>query len=142
LPAAWQTPEVFRTTAPTTGNTYWRMFQGGTGAGFERGQLFAVPGQSHFNINAPNGHLRLYTNTLERARLNSNATYTIGGFPAQVKNGSLLLSPDVASFYAQGAPGPYSQLHLADLDYPNFQGGFRPPDVNGITFTGNSAPIA
>jgi hypothetical protein len=105
------TPEVFRTIAPTDGNTYWRMFQGGTTAGFERGQLFAVPGQEHFNINAPMGHLRLYTNSVERARMNENISTTING-SGSFKPGFLGLSP-TGSLWATG-PGPFSRLHLDD----------------------------
>ena len=58
------TPEVFRTIAPTTANTYWRIFQGGTTAGFERGQLFADPANTNFNLNAPNGSFLMHTQTV------------------------------------------------------------------------------
>lgn len=133
LPAANQTGEVFRTTAPTTANTFWRMFQGGTTAGFERGQLFAIPGQDHFNINAPNGHLRLYTNSVERARMNENISTTINT-SSSFKPGFLGLSPG-GSLWSTG-PGPFSRLHLDDgtglITNP-----YRPWMRNGISMTGN-----
>ncbi|MFN3874757.1 MAG: hypothetical protein ACK4L7_02450 [Flavobacteriales bacterium] len=69
FPAAFQvhgdltatlTGEVFRTNAGTSilgapNPTFWRMFHGGSTPADERGQLFAEPGASHFNINAPMG---------------------------------------------------------------------------------------
>ncbi|MCB9169106.1 MAG: hypothetical protein H6594_02010 [Flavobacteriales bacterium] len=80
-----------------------------------------------------------YTDALRRMRLQETATYTIGSFSSLVRDGSLLLSPDVDLFYTNGGPGPFSLLHLADGTGDNSQDlGFRPWMRNGITFTGNS----
>ncbi len=79
-----------------------------------------------------------YTNAIRRITLLPNATYAIGGFPAQVKNGSLLLSPNVDGFYAGGAPGPYTGLHLAAATNSTSQQGYRSNMGNGITLTGNN----
>ncbi|MBK7946101.1 MAG: hypothetical protein IPJ85_12715 [Flavobacteriales bacterium] len=130
-----QTPEVFRTNAPTTASTYWRMFQGGTGAGNERGQLFADPSATHFNINAPQGHLRLHTNTVERMRVNASGSYTIGSFAAQLASGFVGVSPN-STLWSGGGPGPFSRLHLHDGTGPS-TGSYRPWMKNGLTFTGN-----
>lgn len=73
-----------------------------------------------------------------RARLNPTTSYTIGGFPSQNKDGSLLLSPDVNNFLGAGAPGPYSLLHLAAADNTAQQGSYRDWMKTGITFTGNA----
>ncbi|MBK9175464.1 MAG: tail fiber domain-containing protein [Flavobacteriales bacterium] len=126
---------MFRTTAPTTGSTYWRMFQGGIGAGNERGQLFADPSATHFNINAPQGHLRLLTNTTERARINASGSYTIGSFTGQVASGFLGVSPN-STLWAAGNPGPFSRLHLHDGTTVQ-SASYRPWMKNGVTFTGN-----
>ena len=73
---------------------------------------WVLPGNSTVNPTTDylgtqnNADLILRTNAEKRFRLLPDATYTIGGFPAQVKDGSLLLSPDVDGFYAAGAPGP------------------------------------
>jgi hypothetical protein len=79
-----------------------------------------------------------YTNAIRRITLLPNATYAIGGFPAQVKNGSLLLSPNVDGFYAGGAPGPFTGLHLAAATNSTSQQGYRSNMGNGITLTGNN----
>lgn len=138
------TPEVFRTIAPTTGNTFWRMFQGGTTAGFERGQLFAVPGQNHFNINAPNGHFQLHTQSVQRMRLNGNLTGSIGSFTTINRDGFLLLSGQPNAFVDANSRAPFTRLHLIDsvgaavpVNYAQ-EIGYRPWMRNGITFTGNS----
>jgi hypothetical protein len=144
LPAANQTPEVFRTTAPTTGLTSWRMFQGGTTAGFERGQLFADPANTNFNINAPNGGFLLLTQNVQRARLNGNVLGPIGLFPAINRDGFLMLSGQPNAFVNGGSNAPFTRLHLIDgvgpadpITYAQTI-GFRPWQRNGITFTGNS----
>ncbi len=113
MPNGNNTPEVFRTNAPTTGSTFWRMFQGGTGAANERGQLFADPSATHFNINAPQGHLRLLTNTTERVRINASGSYTIGSFAAQLASGFVGVSPN-STLWSGGNPGPFSRMHLHD----------------------------
>lgn len=66
-----------------------------------------------------------------------DATYTVGSFTSQVKNGNLLLSPDVDQFYTNGAPGPFSLLHLAAGTNNAQQQSFRPWMRTGISFTGN-----
>jgi hypothetical protein len=55
-----------------------------------------------------------------------------------VKNGSLLLSPNVDGFYAGGAPGPFTGLHLAAATNNTQQAGYRSNMGNGITLTGNN----
>lgn len=132
------TPEVFRTNAPTTANTYWRMFQGGTTAGFERGQLYAVPGQNHFRMNAPNGALMLMTSTQDRLRLNPTQTYaTLNGYANVNADGNVLISPNAN--FINSTVGPFTRLHLADgvSGANNSALGFRPKMRNGITLTGN-----
>jgi len=150
MPAGNNTPEVFRTNAPTTGNTFWRMFQGGTTAGFERGQLFADPnhqsGYYQFNINAPTGHLQLLTQNVLRARLNGSVTGgSVGPFNGINRAGFLMLSGVPDAFAGTGSQAPFTRMHLIDEEtgfvnpivYAQTQ-GFRPWQRNGITFTGNS----
>ncbi len=138
------TPEVFRTNAPTTGLTYWRMFQGGTTPVFERGQLFADPANSHFNISAPMGSLRLYTSGTERARLNGNLTTSVNGFPLAQRFGYMLLSGQPDAFTNALSRAPFTRLHLVDdtgAPVPNTYAqelGYRPWMRNGVTFTGHS----
>lgn len=81
--------------------------------------------------------LDMRTEDIHRFRLLPDANYTIGGFPTQVKNGSLLLSPDVDQFYLNGANGPYSLLHIADADNNAQQASYRDWMHVGLTFTGN-----
>jgi hypothetical protein len=145
-----QTPEVFRTNAPTTGLTYWRMFQGGTGALDERGQLFANPANRHFHVNSPNGHFQLLTMNVQRARLNGAFTGPIGPhqlieFPAINRDGFFLLSGQPEAFTNVNSRAPFTRLHLVDEETGSTnpvvyaqQHGFRPWQRNGITFTGNS----
>lgn len=147
LPVGFTTGEVFRTNAPAAANTFWRMYSGSPGAGSERGQLFANTGAPHFNINAPNGHFQLWTNTVERARLNSNVTTAMGPlneFPGVIRDGFFLLSGQPDAFTNAASRAPFSRLHLVDnigavapLIYAQ-EHGFRPWQRNGITFTGNS----
>jgi len=144
------TPEVFRTLAPTTGNTFWRMFQGGTTAGFERGQLFAEPANTNFNINAPSGNFLLHTQNVARARLNGNVTGPIGPtpgfqFPNINRDGFFLLSGTANAFTNGLSNAPFTRLHLVDHAVnPNDpvvyaqQHGFRPWQRNRITFTESS----
>jgi len=129
------TPEVFRTNAPTTANTFWRMFQGGTTAGFERGQLFAEPGNSHFNINAPNGHIRWWTGSVERARLNQTGTYLVNNWAVN-SAGFFGLSPDNTLWDPITGTGPFTRQHLHNGGVPQ-QASFRNWMRNGTTFTGN-----
>jgi hypothetical protein len=123
------------------------MFQGGTTVGFERGQLFAEPANSHFNLNAPNGALRFWTNTLERMKIyetgNGSLPLLSGGNVVFPRSGFVGIS-GTPGFFGTGGYGPFSRLHLADQD-PNSEGpnhyalpwGYRTWMRNGITFTGN-----
>ncbi|MFN3876432.1 MAG: hypothetical protein ACK4L7_11035, partial [Flavobacteriales bacterium] len=77
------------------------------------------------------------TEDIRRFRLLPEATYAIGPFGGQVKNGSLLLSPAVDQFYGNNAPGPYTLLHLAAEGGNAQQDSYRPWMNTGITFTGN-----
>jgi hypothetical protein len=79
-----------------------------------------------------------YTNALRRVTLRPNENYTIGSFMSQVKNGHMLLSPDVDQFYAGPARGPFSLLHLAAATDNGQQTSYRPWMNTGITFTGNA----
>jgi hypothetical protein len=145
MPTGNQTPEVFRTNAPTTGLTYWRMFQGGTAPANERGQLFADPANAHFNMNAPSGHLQLWAQNIQRMRLNGAVTGTIGSFANINRDGYLVVSGQPDAFTNTGSRAPFTRLHLVDQEtgllntvvYAQ-QIGFRPWQRNGITFTGNS----
>lgn len=86
-----------------------------------------------------NDPLDIRTEDIHRFRLLPDATYTINtSFTNQVKDGSLLLCPDVDQFYANGAPGPYSLLHLAAATNNAQQAGYRSNMGNGITLTGNN----
>ncbi len=85
-----------------------------------------------------NQPINWFTDAIERLSLLPNATYTIGSFPAQVRDGSLLLSPDVGQFYFNGAPGPFSLLHLASADDNAQVTSFRDWMNTGVTFTGNA----
>ncbi|MCW5900451.1 MAG: hypothetical protein KIT10_14395 [Flavobacteriales bacterium] len=86
------------------------------------------------DLNQP---IEWYTAAVRLLLLLQNATYAIGPFGGQVKNGALLLSPDVDQFYGNGAPGPYSLLHLAAANNNAQQDSYRPWMNTGITFTGN-----
>ena len=65
---------------------------------------WVLPGNSGINPSTDylgtqnNADLVLRSNAISRFRLQADATYTIGSFATQVKNGSLLLSPDVDQF--------------------------------------------
>jgi len=83
-----------------------------------------------------NADLLLRTNAIKRFRLLPDATYTVGSF-SKVRNGSLLLCPKVDNFYINGAPGPYSLLHLAAETNNAQQGSDRGWMDIGVTFTGN-----
>jgi hypothetical protein len=77
-----------------------------------------------------------YTNAIQRMRLQANATYSIGSFTLQAKNGALGLSPN-NTLWVNG-PGPFSRLHLHDGTTSVLQSPYRPWMDNGITFTTNS----
>ncbi len=88
--------------------------------------------------NTDNVPMNIRTEDVRRFRLNYDETYTIGTFGSQVKDGSLLLSPDVDQFYTNGAPGPYSLLHLASEDDNAQEVSYRNWMRTGITLTGNA----
>jgi len=79
----------------------------------------------------------LFTNDVRRFTLLPAATYTIGGFANQVKDGCLLHSPKVDQFYALGGPGPFSIQHVAAIDDNAEQQYYRPWMHVGTTYTGN-----
>jgi Chaperone of endosialidase len=143
--AAVQTSELFTSVAAAGFDHHWRLYTGGTTAGQQRGHLFSLTGETHFNINAPNGALRFHTNTLERMRLYETRTSTISAFTLIPQDGFLLLSGTPDAFTNAGSRVPFTRLHLADqsvnpLDPNQYaqQQGFRPWQRNGITFTGNA----
>ncbi|MCB9168128.1 MAG: hypothetical protein H6595_11720 [Flavobacteriales bacterium] len=104
----------------------------------DTGNGAVVPG-TNFLGSTNNAALDVQTNAIRRLTLIPDATYTIGSFSSLVRDGSLLLSPDVDLFYTNGGPGPFSLLHLADGTGDNSQtNGYRPWMRNGITFSGNS----
>ena len=142
------TGEVFLTNAPTTANTYWRLFHGGTNSSFERGQLFAEPGNSTFNINAPQSHLLFHTLTRRRARINGKVTTHMGPgdpFLNITRDGFMMLSGQADAYVNTASRAPFSRLHLVDDETQILnpvvyaqEHGYRPWQKNGITFTGNS----
>jgi hypothetical protein len=77
-------------------------------------------------------------------RLQQTASYTIGSFNGQEKDGHLLLSPDVNEFFNNltHARGPFSLLHLAAATDNGQEVSYRKWMSTGVTFTGNRAPIA
>lgn len=87
--------------------------------------------------NDANQPIEWYTDAVRRMRLQETAAYGIGSFPSQVKDGSLLLCPKVDGFYSNGAPGPYSLLHLAAASGAAQDDSYRPWMDVGVTFTGN-----
>lgn len=85
--------------------------------------------------------MNIRTQDIRRFTLLPDAAYTIGNpgdFPSQVRDGALLLSPDVDGFISGGAPGPFTALHLAGVGVNWQEQTFRPWMRNGVTFTGNS----
>ncbi len=76
-----------------------------------------------------------FTRATRRMTLRPDASYTIGSFPLQNKNGSLLLCPKVDAFYT-GAPGPFSLFHLAAETNSGQTASYRPWMNIGVTFTG------
>jgi hypothetical protein len=94
-----------------------------------------VPFRIETRANQP---IDLYTNAVRRIMLQPDATYNIGSYPTQVKNGHMLLSPSVANFIAGGPRGPYSILHLAAATNSTQQASYRPWMGTGMTLTGNA----
>lgn len=86
----------------TTQAQFWNRLPGGNNINAAEwlgaDVLSTVPLRIETRANQP---IDWYTNAIHRMRLLPTAVYPIGSFPGQVKTGSLLLSPDVANFYAQ-----------------------------------------
>lgn len=101
------------------------------------GNTAVIPG-TNFLGSINNARLDVITNDIRRFTLLPDATYTIGSFPSQVRDGCLLLSPDVDQFYFNGAPGPFSLLHLAAADDNAQVTSFRDWMNTGVTMTGNA----
>lgn len=128
------TGEVFRTDAPTVGNTNWRMLRGGV----QYGRLFNLDNEQHFNIDALVSQMRIYTNSVLRMAINPAITYgTLGSFAGVNATGFVGICP-TAALWTLPSPGPWSRLHLHD---PNFGGfifdGYRPWMINGMMITGH-----
>ncbi|MCW5897973.1 MAG: hypothetical protein KIT10_01795 [Flavobacteriales bacterium] len=99
---------------------------------------FGLNAVTNFLGNTDAVPMNIRTEDIRRFRLNYDEVYAIGPFGGQVKNGSLLLSPVVDQFYGNGAPGPYSLLHLAAANNNAQEGSYRPWMNTGITLTGNA----
>ena len=84
-----------------------------------------------------NHPIEWYTDAVRWMLLMETGSYGVGGSTSQDKDGFLLLCPDVDQFYSNGAPGPYTTLHLAAADDNAQEAGYRPNMGNGITMTGN-----
>ncbi len=85
----------------------------------------------------PDLAIDMSTSDIHRFRLLPDATYVVNpGLPAKTADGWALLCPDVAGFYSNGAPGPFSLLHLSD-GLTNVMTSDRAWMNIGITFTGN-----
>ncbi len=80
--------------------------------------------------------LDIRTEDIHRFRLLPDATYAINSFGGQVKDGSLLICPDITQF---NGPGPFTRLHLADgiAGLNDHEVIYRDWMKNGITMTGN-----
>lgn len=94
-----------------------------------------VPLMVRHNANQP---IQWFTRAIQRMELSPSRMYGIGNFTNQVKDGALLISPSVANFYASGALGAFSRLHLHDGTTSVLASPYRPWMDNGITFTTNS----
>ncbi len=79
--------------------------------------------------------IQFFTDGLEQMRLLNPETYTIGSF---LMNRTGLLLGRVSQFYTEGAPGPYSLLHIAADQDNAQQASFRPWMGVGLTLTGNA----
>lgn len=87
--------------------------------------------------NDANQPIEWYTEGIRRMLLQESLSYTIGPFPGQAKDGALLICPKVDNLFSNGAPGPYSLLHLAATDDNAQMDSYRPWMNTGVTFTGN-----
>ena len=127
-------------TYQTYGQALIPWFQGGntiTTPGFYVG----CDGTSSFPLQLrtiPDLEIQILTSDIERFRLLPDNTYaTLGGYSGVVANGFALLSPDVAAFYTNGAPGPYSQFHLAGATNNAYDASYRDDMQVGVTLTGD-----
>lgn len=100
-----------------------------------------IPLRIETRVNQP---IQLYTNSVQRMRLNSTINTSINGFAAAPRNGFLLLSGQPDAFVNINSLAPFSRLHLIDdagavdpLAYAQVF-GYRPWMRNGVTFTGNN----
>ena len=59
--------------------------------------------------NEANQPIEWYTDAVRRMLLNPTTSYTIGAFANQVKDGNVLICPDVDQFFNNGAPGDLSR---------------------------------
>ncbi len=80
----------------------------------------------------------MFTNDIERFRLLPDNTYTVGGSTV-VADGFILHSPNVAAFYAGGAPGPFTLDHKAAATNSSFQDAYRNWAATGTTVTGGGS---
>ncbi len=135
LTPAFYNANLIRTVASPNLNAYWRLYGNGTTATDERGQLYSLFGETHFNINSPNGALRFHTSTVERMRLYPTGFTNINGFNTD-KGGFLGLSPGGA-LWSGGNPGVFSRLHLDDGGSP-ITGSYRDWMRNGVYMSGNN----
>lgn len=88
----------------------------------------------------PDLQIDFSTSDIERFRLLPDNTYaTLGGYSSIIANGYSLHSPDVAAFYAGGAPGPFSLEHLAAALNSSYADAFRNWAQTGTTYTGGNS---
>jgi len=83
----------------------------------------------------PDLNIQISTSDIERFRLLPDNTYTVGSSTV-IADGFSLHCPDVAAFYAAGAPGPFSLEHLAAAIDNDFQDAYRDWARIGTTYTG------
>lgn len=110
--------EVFRTNAPTTASTFWRMFRGGT----EAGNIFNLAGDVHFRIQAMQNNSDIvfhseFNNTstftgTERMRI-SNVVVPVS-ILVNTPGGSNVTRVTVSEFPTQAISVPLSLLHIGN----------------------------
>jgi len=86
----------------------------------------------------PDLNIQISTSDIERFRLLPDNTYTVGSSTV-IADGFSLHCPDVAAFYAAGAPGPFSLEHLAAPIENGFQDAYRDWAKTGTTYTGGKS---
>src|SRR5690606_37328244 len=89
-------------------------------------------------ITVPRLSIDFYTENRMRWQLLPTANYTVGSFPGVNATGYGLMSPSIAQFYGNGAPGPFSLLHLAAANNNTQSGSYRIWMDVGISMTGNN----